>query len=198
MRRTNRTQLHLPVEDRLAAGPGRAGRHGHGVGAAPPQESREQLTEPVYRVSKADVDPNADREPPSDGPGPGAGPRRTAQHPRERARLQVRDGQTRADWRHAARLRVHVRQDPQRAGVERPGGRAVFRVPVLPEARGHEGAGSDLRAWAERRQDDCPRASRLVQRQVRLRVAASGRLDGHAGQPLSDHRNRAWRRWWCG
>lgn len=58
MRRTNRTQVFcLSVTSALLALGVLAGTTF--VGAQQPQESRDQLTEPVYRVSKADVDPNA-------------------------------------------------------------------------------------------------------------------------------------------
>ena len=58
MRRTNRKQLHGPWKTSWLLGLGvLAGTVT--TWAQPPQESREQLTEPLYRVSKADVDPNA-------------------------------------------------------------------------------------------------------------------------------------------
>jgi hypothetical protein len=59
MRRTNRTRpFHCPRLTLWLLGLGVVGCAAT-VWAQQPQESRDQLTEPVYRVSKADVDPNA-------------------------------------------------------------------------------------------------------------------------------------------
>ena len=114
------------MERRLVAGPGRTGQLGHRVGAGSPAAPRPTIRAGVSRVEGRRRS-QCDRPATSARPRPGAGPRRTPQHPRKRPRLQVRDGQTGADRRHAARLRVHVCQDSQRAGVERAGRRSVFR-----------------------------------------------------------------------
>jgi hypothetical protein len=61
MRRTNRTRMLCPGTTRwlLSLGVLVSAVTAWAQQAPPPQQSSEQLTEPLYRVSKADVDPNA-------------------------------------------------------------------------------------------------------------------------------------------